>query len=242
MVKDMLNRIWRTTGRISVDYKLERVQIGNDMISLPRKPMCVLLELLKAAPETMSRDALIEELWGGNFLTGEKGLTQALWSVRVALEETGGDPDWIRTVSRSGYKWVGPSVTMASSLANLPEIGLRRRVVVGLAACCVLAASGAIFDYLQHSAPSPVQRIVAANGAIALVNHRAVMVADHKGRHVNFLAEPPAVLRSAAFSTDGEKLIIAVTSGKRCQIRVFEFNTQNMENYETCAHQTAGSV
>lgn len=242
MVKDMLNRIWRTTGRISVDYKLERVQIGNDMISLPRKPMCVLLELLKAAPETMSRDALIEELWGGNFLTGEKGLTQALWSVRVALEETGGDPDWIRTVSRSGYKWVGPSVTMASSLADLPEIGSRRRVVVGLAACCVLAASGAIFDYLQQSASNPVQRIVAANGAIALVNHRAVMVADHQGRHVNFLAEPPAVLRSAAFSADGEKLIIAVTSGKRCQIRVFEFNTQNMENYETCAHQTAGSV
>lgn len=242
MVRDMLKRIWRPTDRISVDYKLERVQNGNHVISLPRKPMCVLLELLKAAPETMNRDALIEELWAGNFLTGEKGLTQALWSIRVALEETGGDPNWIRTVSRSGYKWVGPSVALAPSVAELPEMGLRRRALVGLAACCVLAASVTIFGYLQQSASNPVQRIVAANGAIALVNHRAVMVADHQGRHVNFLAEPPAVLRSAAFSADGEKLIISVTSGKRCQIRVFEFDTQNMENYETCAHQTAGSV
>ena len=241
-MKDMLKRIWRPTDRISVDYKLARVQIGSHMISLPRKPMCVLLELLRAAPEAQSRYALIEEFWGGNFFTGEKGLTQALWSIRAALEEIGGDPNWIRTVSRFGYQWVGPSVTMASSVAGSRALGLRRRFLIGVAACFVFSASGIFFGHLQQSASSPVQRIVAANGAIALVNHRAVMVADHQGRHVNFLAEPPAVLRSVAFSTDGGKLILSVTNGERCQIRVFELNTQNMESYETCAHQTAGSV
>lgn len=238
----MLKRFGSPTKRLDVDYYLERVHLGGHEISLPRKPLRVLLELLKAAPEPKGRNALIEDLWDGNFLTGEKGLTQALWSIRVALETIGGDAKWIRTVARFGYQWAGPPAASVGLVPDSRPRTLPRRLSIGAAACCALAVSGAIFGYLQNSDVGRVQKIVAANGTIALINQRAIMVSDHQGRHVNFLAEPPAIMRSAAFSTDGEKIFISVSNGKQCQIRVFEFNSQHMESYETCAHQDAGSV
>lgn len=238
----MLKHFLTPPARIGVDYELERVCIDGRPLPLAGKPMRVLLELLKSAPQPMNRNALIEDLWDRNFLTGEKGLTQALWSIRVAIEAVDGDPKWIRTVARFGYQWVGPSAMPVQQMPDLKNPSIRRSVLRGIAACATLLAVGTLGVYLQSSDSNRVQRIVAANGTIALMNHRAVMIADHQGRHVNFLVEPPAVMRAAAFSTDGEKIFLSVSNGNRCQMRVFEFRSQQMESYDTCAHQNGGSI
>lgn len=77
--------------------------------------------------------------------------------------------------------------------------------------------------------------ITALNGTFAKVEEASVLVTHYDGRQFNFLTDPHVSVRSAAFSSDGAKIAMTVISGNRCQIRVFEFETQNMESYKTCA-------
>jgi|GEM_PF-5720467 len=238
----MLKRFWSKPKRIDADYELQRVCIDGQEISLPRKPLCVLLALLRAAPDSKSRKSLINDVWNGNFLVGEKGLTQALWTIRGAIQKAGGNPKWIRTVVRFGYRWVGPAAETVQSKIYSPTPRRRSQISAGLAVVAIFAASASTFGYLHSANTNEVQRIVASNGSIALLNHRAVMVADHQGRHVNFLVTPPTVMRSAAFSTDGNKIFITVSNGDQCQMRIFEFDSQRMENYDSCAHGGAGAI
>lgn len=238
----MLKRFWSPAERILADPVLERVKIDGQAVSLPRKPMRVLLQILKAAPEPASRHALIDDIWNGNDLTGEKGLTQALWSIRLALERAGGIADWIRTETGVGYQWVGPTATIGSTGSDPSPRRARRIARPVFAACSAVLISGLLLAGVMSSDAGQVQKIVAPNGSIALMNPSAVMVADHQGRHVNFLVTPPTIMNAVAFSDDGEKIFISASKGTNCQVRIFAFESQHMESYETCAHQGSGAV
>lgn len=56
--------------------------------------------LCKSAGRTVSRDAFINELWDGNYLIGNKALTNVIWELRQALPD---DKSALITMPRQGY-------------------------------------------------------------------------------------------------------------------------------------------
>lgn len=73
---------------------------------LQHKTFQVLSRLMTQAPQSVSREDLINDVWQGNHWTGEKGLTQAIWHLRQLLGDDHKNPTFIETLPRVGYRWL----------------------------------------------------------------------------------------------------------------------------------------
>ena len=70
-------------------------------VALQQKFIQVLVHLVQQYPRLVSREELIDSVWGGNYYVGERALTNAIWNLRHELKCTEGD--CIKTVRKSGY-------------------------------------------------------------------------------------------------------------------------------------------
>ena len=76
-----------------------------EWIKLKPKEMGVLMTLARQKGETVSRDYLLESVWGSDF-QNDLGLTQAVSVLRRLFEEDRNDPKVIRTIPKKGYQLV----------------------------------------------------------------------------------------------------------------------------------------
>jgi DNA-binding winged helix-turn-helix (wHTH) protein len=75
--------------------------------------LCILVE---RAGALVSKVTLIEAAWPGLAIE-ESNLTVQIAALRRALGETPGGEDWIVTLPRRGYRFVGPAVTKSEDLS-----------------------------------------------------------------------------------------------------------------------------
>ena len=113
--------------RVRIDRNRQQARYRGQVLELQPKAVQVLAMLHERAPKIVSRQELIEFIWGGNHLTGEKGLHQAMWSIRSALGDDSRDARFVRTIPRNGYQWIHRP-NMAKRLIR------KRRVLGGIAA------------------------------------------------------------------------------------------------------------
>jgi DNA-binding winged helix-turn-helix (wHTH) protein/TolB-like protein len=110
-------------------------------IKLQDLPFRMLVELVRRPGAVVSREELRSALWGADtFVDAEAGLNTAAAKLREALGDTTGSPQYIETIPKRGYRFVGvldsstpsdPSVVTAGKRPErLPLIVL---VVAGLA-------------------------------------------------------------------------------------------------------------
>jgi len=72
-------------------------------LAIQQKPMEVLQFLAQQYPKLVSREQLIDAVWGGNFYVGEKALTNAIWQLRHHLQQLAA-VEIISTVRKKGYR------------------------------------------------------------------------------------------------------------------------------------------
>jgi DNA-binding winged helix-turn-helix (wHTH) protein/Flp pilus assembly protein TadD len=84
---------------------LRRCVTGDDMQPrhLPPKAMEVLVALADAAPEAVSREELIDRVWGERCVS-EEVLTHAITELRHALGDSPSRPEYIQTIPKRGYR------------------------------------------------------------------------------------------------------------------------------------------
>jgi TolB-like protein/DNA-binding winged helix-turn-helix (wHTH) protein len=70
---------------------------------LPPKAMDVLVRLAEAAPQPVTRDALITAVWGERYVSDEV-LTHAIKELRHALHDSPTKPQYIQTIPKRGYR------------------------------------------------------------------------------------------------------------------------------------------
>src|SRR5215468_1761265 len=70
----------------------------------------------KRAVAPVSKDTLNDAAWSG-LAIGEGNLTMQIAALRRALGAVPGGEDWIVTLPRRGYRFVGPDVTKSEALA-----------------------------------------------------------------------------------------------------------------------------
>ncbi|MBD8526951.1 alpha/beta fold hydrolase [Pseudomarimonas arenosa] len=76
--------------------------------------MQVLCVLAREPGELVSRAALVEQVWQGNYAVGDRGIANVIWTLRKAMEDDKETPRYIQTVPRKGYR----ALAAVKGLAN----------------------------------------------------------------------------------------------------------------------------
>ena len=95
-------------GPFLLDQAAEMLFRGTEPIALGQRAVALLRLLLEQAGAPVSKQALIDAAWP-NLAVEESNLTVQIAALRRVFEEVGG-ADWIETLPRRGYRYVGPAV------------------------------------------------------------------------------------------------------------------------------------
>ena len=82
----------------------------------------LLVYLVECYPNAVTREQLIENVWGGNQYVGEKALTNAIWHLRKSFKNLDPDNTYIETLRKTGYRLVQKPTTPepVNSINNTP--------------------------------------------------------------------------------------------------------------------------
>jgi DNA-binding winged helix-turn-helix (wHTH) protein len=91
-------------------------------IKLNAQPFQVLLLLLEHPGVVLTRDEIARELWPeGTFVDFEHGLNAAVNRIREALGDTAGNPRFVETLARRGYRFIAPVQRIEAQEGPPPE-------------------------------------------------------------------------------------------------------------------------
>lgn len=78
-------------------------------VKLNAQPFQVLLMLLERPSEVLTRDEISRQLWpDGTFVDYDHGVNSAVNRIREALGDAAGNPRFIETLARRGYRFLAP--------------------------------------------------------------------------------------------------------------------------------------
>jgi TolB-like protein len=110
-----------TIGPFRLDADAEVLFRGNEPVALGRRAVAVLRVLVERAGALVSKDALIEAARSGQAVE-ESNLTVQVAALRRVLGEEPGGDRWIETLTRRGYRFVGPVGAKDEGAASEPAI------------------------------------------------------------------------------------------------------------------------
>jgi len=91
---------------VYVDFKKQEAKKGKDPIKLSTKEFEVLRFLVQHEGEVVSRDMLLNEVWGYENFPTTRTVDNYVLSLRKKLEEDSSHPHHLLTIHTSGYKFV----------------------------------------------------------------------------------------------------------------------------------------
>lgn len=117
------------------DFELDRARFelrrNGELLKLERIPMELLQLLLEKNGEIVTRQEIVERLWGKDvFVDTEHGINTAVRKIRAALRDDIDRPRFIQTISGKGYRFIGDPVngngnSTVAAIENLPPAETR---------------------------------------------------------------------------------------------------------------------
>lgn len=96
-------------GIYEVDLTSGELRKSGIRLRLPEQAFRVLVTMLERPSEVISRDELRLKLWPeGTFVDFDHGLNTIINKLRETLNDTAGNPRFIETVARRGYRFIVP--------------------------------------------------------------------------------------------------------------------------------------
>jgi DNA-binding response OmpR family regulator len=93
-------------GNVTVDFRRYEAHKGGQPVELTRKEFGLLRLLAARSGEVVTRDDLLNEVWGYNASPTTRTVDNHVASLRAKLEDDPSDPQHLFTVHGVGYKWV----------------------------------------------------------------------------------------------------------------------------------------
>ncbi|HTS08426.1 MAG TPA: tetratricopeptide repeat protein [Candidatus Eisenbacteria bacterium] len=94
---------------------------GSVRVRVQEQPFRLLVLLVERAGQIVSRDEIRTRLWPQNtFVEFDKSLGVAVLKVREALGDDAGNPRFIETIPRRGYRFIAPVKVQTSQIASHP--------------------------------------------------------------------------------------------------------------------------
>jgi len=125
---------------------------GGQVIRLEPKAFELLLYFTEHPEETISRERLIADVWGGKFVTDDAVMV-AVYALRQAFDDSSRSPRFIETIRGRGYRWI--AVKSTSSIVM--EVKRQRpfAMVVGTAALIASGVAAIVWAVLRPPPPMP---------------------------------------------------------------------------------------
>ncbi len=95
------------SGDLSFDRRTHRVYLAAQEIMLTPKAVALLEYLLTHPDELLTRDRLLEAVWGWDYPAGTRTVDTRIAELRRALNDDVNDPRYIETAPSEGYRFVG---------------------------------------------------------------------------------------------------------------------------------------
>ncbi len=189
----------RQIGTRLVDFDALTISGPEGTLSLEPKVMAVLQVLVAEAPSVVTRDVLVERVWGGES-GGDESLSRAISLLRKAFGDQRGQHGHIETIPRRGYRLVarvdvpfegaehGPGTTSpGGSTYRWPGLALIALLVIGLIVWTAMPAPESVppAPDSAQAAPPPAP----ADRSIAVLPFSDLSPAGDQGYFADGLAE-----------------------------------------------------
>lgn len=210
-----------------VEPGLNLLTRGSDRRQVEPKSMDVLVYLCRQHGQVVSNDKLIESVWAGRPM-GDNPVYKAIAKLRKTLGDESGEPRYIETVSKKGYRLIA-EVRVAADLepgtTALPEKKISPRwvpVVIGMLAGVLLATAvfwrpapdtpslKAMSNFAgSHSQPSFSPDASAFAFASNFGGESHIWVLDHGSQTPRQLTSGESYDFRPRWSPDGESILFA---------------------------------
>ena len=96
-------------GKFEVDPESGELLKEGRLIRLQGQPIQILLMLLEKPGQLVTREELQHRVWPTNtFVDFDRGLNAAIKRLRESLGDSAGEPRYIETLPRRGYRFIFP--------------------------------------------------------------------------------------------------------------------------------------
>lgn len=96
-----------TSDRLLLDRTSRRVWLENREIGLTPKSVTILEYLMTHPDELITRDRLLDSVWGWNYPVGVRVVDTRIAELRKGLGDDSNHPRYIETVPGEGYRFIG---------------------------------------------------------------------------------------------------------------------------------------
>lgn len=93
-------------GDVVVDFRRYEARRNSELLEMTRKEFGVLRLLVSRAGEVLTRDDLLNEVWGYEATPTTRTVDNHIASLRAKMETSPAEPVHLLTVHGVGYKWV----------------------------------------------------------------------------------------------------------------------------------------
>ena len=93
-------------GGFTLNLERRGLYRGQERVHLTSKPLETLIFLVENRTQVVEKQTLLDTVWKGTFVT-EDVLVQSVREIRRVLGDDKGNPLFIQTVPRQGYRFVG---------------------------------------------------------------------------------------------------------------------------------------
>ena len=97
-----------TVGDVALDHERHEVVVRGEVVALPLKEFELLAMLLTNAGRVVTRDVLIDRVWGHDYVGDTKTLDVHIKRLRSKIETDPANPERIVTIRGLGYKYAVP--------------------------------------------------------------------------------------------------------------------------------------
>lgn len=129
-------------GEFELDPAARELRRGGTLVELPSSAFDGLVYLIRHRDRAVGRDELMAAIWGRSDVA-DSLLGQTLMRLRRTLGDSGEAQQWIRTVPRFGYRWVGPVSERGAGTAAKPAPDAAAALLLTNEAADTAAASSA---------------------------------------------------------------------------------------------------
>jgi TolB-like protein len=118
-------------GAFELDVRSRELRDGSMRVRLPEQPFEILCLMLERAGNVVTRDELRQRLWPeGTFVDFEHSLNAAIRRLRTALGDDPGQPKFVETVPRRGYRFIAAAHPVAAAQTTRGAVAPRLRLGV----------------------------------------------------------------------------------------------------------------
>jgi DNA-binding response OmpR family regulator len=100
-------------GPLILDRVSHRAWLDGTELTLTPKSVMLLEYMLTHPDELISRERLLDVVWGWDYPVGTRAVDTRIAELRRALDDDAGQPRYIETVPGQGYRFVGTVETRA---------------------------------------------------------------------------------------------------------------------------------